>query len=285
MLYIQAARLAFIHIPKNAGQSVRNALAQCDALCFAAMATDLGVNEPEAERLMEAGVTGMPGLGRVQPEHVPLAFLERHFPATWSTLVGSRSFILARPPRDRFFSALLQRLREHRGMTALRADDPILKEEARHVCDWLDARGHFCDMEYIHFSRQCDYAELGGERIVTKIFPIDRIDAAALWVKTETGLTIDIPHDHARHEPRKWAGPIQPAARFVGRKLLPPSLKQAIYPFWMKSGAFAKAANRYGSITLGDEVERFIAEYYARDETLYREAKDNAEAFCKRKVA
>lgn len=278
MLYLKDANLAFLHIPKNAGQSVRKAMMDSGTLSYAAMASDLGVTEAQAEDLMEAGVDTLPGLGVVQPEHVPLAFIESHFPATWATLTGARSFILVRPPRDRFFSALLQRLREYRGQGAIRADDPIVAEEAGRICEWLDQRGPFCDMTHIHFSRQADYANLRGERIVSAVFPMDRADLAAQWVATETGLQLDVTHDHARREPRKWANPIQPAARFIGRKLLPRPIKKAIYPLWMNSGAFANAASRYQSIALSPSVEAFIADYYGCDTALYEEAASKARA-------
>lgn len=285
MLHIDSANLSFIHIPKNAGQSVRRAMAECGTLSFAAMAADLKVSEEHAAKLMEAGVD-IAGLGTVQPEHVPLAFLESNFPASWDVLRGAKSFLLARPPRDRFFSALLQRMREYHGFGAIRADDPAVVEEALRICDWLNGRESFCDMQFIHFSRQADYADLRGERIIGAVFPIDRTDLAARWVERETGLSLDITHDHARREPVKWASSIQPAARFIGRKLLPLPIKRAIYPFWMNSGAFANAAGRYHDIDLGSDVEGFVEEYYACDAALYAEAARKAQAVSSRsKVA
>lgn len=278
MLFNAEANLAFIHIPKNAGQSVRNAMMSAGRLSFEPIARDLEVSEDRAEHLMEAGLELWAGSGKVQPEHVPLSFLRAHFPHTWDTLCQARSFVMVRPPRDRFFSALLQRLREHRGMAALRADDAVVAQEARFICDWLGRRDAFCDMEFIHFSRQTDYVDLDGARIVNAIFPVDRMDAVANWVAAGTGIALNVTHDHARREPRRWAGPLQPAARFVGRKLLPQSLKKAIYPLWMNSAAFSNASSRYQTIRLDDEVEAFIADYYARDTALHEEAVRNLAA-------
>ncbi|HUD30180.1 MAG TPA: hypothetical protein VMQ93_15025 [Novosphingobium sp.] len=284
MLYIEDANLAFVHIPKNAGQSIRRAMADSGTLSFSAMATDLHEEESRAAALMEAGLN-IPGLGTVQPEHVPLTFLESHFPSTWATLAGARSFILARPPRDRFFSALLQRLREYHGFGAIRADHPSVIDEARRVCDWLAGRDGFCDMQFIHFSRQADYADLRGRRVVSAVFPIERTDLAARWVESETGLVLDVTHDHARREPKKWASSIQPAARFIGRRLLPMPVKRAIYPLWMNSAAFANASGRYRDIDLGVDVEGFIRSYYACDTALYAEAVRDAQGVSNAKVA
>lgn len=271
MLYSEQANLAFIHVPKNAGKSIRNALAKGTALSYSFLARDLGISEARAARVMDEEVHVV-GLGPVKPAHLPLAVIEARFPATWATIRSAKSFILVRPPRDRFFSALMQRLGEFGDIGAIRADDPLVRREAADVCDWLDQRGPFCDVEYIHFSRQRDYADLHGERVVSAVFPVDRIDLAARWIDARTGLRIDVTHDHARREPRTWAGAFQPAARFIGRRLMPQAMKKVIYPLWMNSGIFTDAAGRYASIDLGDGVERFIADYYACDARLYEEA-------------
>ncbi len=277
MLYSQEANLVFLHVPKNAGKSIRHAFARSASLSWSFLAADLGVDVARAEQLMDEEVE-IPGLGPVKPAHLPLSIIEAAFPKTWETIGSARSFILVRPPRDRFFSALLQRLGEFGDARGVRTDDPLVRREAERVCSWLDGRGPFSTVEYIHFSRQTDYAELRGERVVSAAFPVDRIDLAASWIEAETAVKLDITHDHARREPRKWSGPIQPLARFVGRRLMPAGVKKAIYPFWMNSGAFASAANRYSAIDLGHDVERFIADYYAGDAALYEEAARSAGA-------
>lgn len=284
MLYSHEANLVFIHVPKNAGKSMRYAFERSMGLSYSFLARDLGVNEACAAQLMDEEVE-VAGLGLVKPAHLPLAIVEHGFPATWTTIRAAKSFILVRPPRDRFFSALMQRLGEFGDVGAIRTDSPQVREEAARVCEWLDGRGPFSDVEYIHFSRQSDYADLRGERVVSAVYPLDRIDLAACWIETETGIRLDVAHDHARREPKRWAGALQPAARFIGRKVMPRAVKKAIYPFWMNSGVFADAANRYGSIDLGHEVERFIADYYACDARLYEEATMGAQGTAQRAIA
>lgn len=85
--YNPAANLAFIHVSKNGGQE-------------------------RAHRNATGGHAFLRGPGKVKPEHLPLAFVRSHFPASWETLRGAHSFMLTREPRARFFSALLQRLRD-----------------------------------------------------------------------------------------------------------------------------------------------------------------------------
>lgn len=284
MLYSEQANLVFIHVPKNAGKSMRNALARSPGISHAFLASDLGVDEARAEAAMDEEVD-VPGLGAVKPAHLPLAIAEARFPATWATIRGGRSFILVRSPRERFFSALMQRLGEFGDAGVIRADDPVVRREARRVCQWLDGRGPFADAGYIHFSRQVDYADLRGERAVSAVFPVERIDLAARWIEEETGLRLDVTHDHARREPRKWAGAIQPAARFIARHAMPRAMKKAIYPLWMNSGVFSDAADRYASLDLGADVERFIADFYACDARLHDEALRAAHSAATNEVA
>ena len=277
MLLYDKAGLAFIHVPKNGGKSIRAALDAACPINLAPTAADLGITVEQllADYESGRGVTH-PVLGQVKIEHLPLVFWQEHFPRTFAAFTPLKSFVMLRDPRDRFFSAVLQRLGEYQDLKNLRADDPVVTQEALRVCEWLGAREAFCDIDHIHFTRQADYVTLRGERRVSAIFPIDATAAAAEWVGRETGLTIEVPHEHARREPKRWSKAIQPAARFAGRHLIPGPIKRAIYPLWRGSGVFDDASKRYKAIELDSEVERFVSEYYAPDAALYREARELA---------
>ena len=274
MLLFPQADLAFLSIPKSAGQSVTPALRAALSWDPAPSARDLGLPVEEYVHCYEMG-RGMvhPALGPIKAEHLPLRYWRDHFPHSWEAFRKTTGFVLVRAPRDRFFSAVLQRLGEFLDMKGLRADDPLVREEAARVCEWLAGKPHFHQPEYIHFTRQIDYVELDGERWVEQVFPLEQTGGAAQqWVCAHTGAEIDFAHTHARREPKSWAGKVQPLARFVGRTLLPKPLKRAIYPLWMNSGAFADASSRYRDIALDADVERFIADYYAADAALHAQA-------------
>ncbi len=274
MLIYNKGALAFLHVPKNGGKSIRASLDARFTLELGATAADLGISEEE----LAAGYAGGDGiahpvLGKVKLEHLPLHFWHEHFPQSFAAFRTARSLVLLRDPRDRFFSAILQRLGEYHDMKALRADDPIVTEEALRVSEWLAARDAFSDMEYIHFTRQADYVELDGERLVTALFPLEDITAAEAWIAEAMGETVQVSHDHARREPKAWAKPIQPIVRFVGRNLIPAAIKRTIYPLWRSSGAFEDASRRYKTISLDPQVEAFIDSYYARDGELLAQAR------------
>ena len=279
MRYLPDQKFYFVHIPKNGGQSVRNAMTRAGELSFGPLAQDLGVDESAAAALSEKGFAHK-FLGEIHPAHLPLWALHEAFPQSWAAFEGSTSLALTRDPRDRFLSALMQRLKEFQGAGAIRADDPQVALEARAVCDWLDAQRRHADLNYVHFIRQVDFTDIDGARKVGGVFPMTDAAAAAAWLDAQTGLALDITHDHARRQPKPWARVIQPVARYAGQHLMPRTIKRALHPLWMKSGVFSDAAKGYAAVDLGADVEAFIEEYYAADIALHDEAK-----ICARSVA
>ncbi len=276
MLLYPDIPIAFVHIPKNGGKSIRAALDRSGHWDLSATARDLAMDEAELHTSFEGGQGyAHPLLGRTKLEHLPLQFWREHFAQTWAAFQTMPSFAVLRDPRDRFFSAILQRLGEYQGQRSLRADDPLVTSEAARVAQWLESRGPFSDIEYIHFTRQSDYVELDGKPCTTALFAIDDTASLGDWLNQTAGVSLEVPHDHARREPKLWSRPIQPVARLVGR-LLPGAVKRAIYPLWRGSGAFANAAGRYKEIGLDDDVEKFVTEYYARDFALFAQCQKAA---------
>lgn len=271
MLYIADHNLVFLHIPKNAGQAMRSAIFAAATPNYAPVAQDLKLDEAKIPALMDQFIP-IPNLGNFQIEHLDLELLRDHFPACFEVIRNANSFVLVRPPRARFISALMQRLGEHMDIKGLRIDDPRVRQEAENVCALLAKESRERDSEYIHFYRQTNYTDLDGQRVVSALFPMDRIASAEQWIKSQTGLALEVKRDHVRREPKKWSQAIQPLARFAGRRLIPQPLKRAIYPYWKNSAAFSDAAGRYDSVTFGDAIESFIADYYASDARLYKEA-------------
>ncbi|MCA0994790.1 hypothetical protein [Alloyangia pacifica] len=284
MKFIPDRGIFFIHIPKNAGKSIHRAL-EGQGVSFAPFAADLGVEEAEARRLALSerrpddtsdrhdASFDLPPFGAVHPAHLPLFVLAEKCPATFKALAeASHSFAMTRDPRGRFFSALMQRMKEFGDAGAIRADDKPVRDEAARVCDWLASRDRFADLEYVHFIRQSDFVSLHGKRVLKRVFPVNRSDLLSEWLLTETGLTAEVPMSHARRQPKRWARAVQPAARFAARRLMPHAVKKAIYPYWTGSALFDNAAGSYDKVSLGDDVEGFIKDFYAVDAALHQEA-------------
>ncbi len=284
MKYLPARGVFFIHIPKCAGISVHKAL-DLEEADYDDFAADLGVDHDEAARLaMSWRFPAAPGtrreggyvhhrLGRVHPIHLPLSYMADEMPRTWKALQGaSHSFGLTRDPRKRFLSTLMQRATEFGDGGPVRIDDPALRDEAARVCDFLAAHDRFCDAEYSHFTRQVDYVEHEGRRVLRMVLSVERTDLLSIWLRESAGLDVVVPQAHARRQPQGWARRVVPVARLAGRRVVPRRLKKALFPIWMGSGLFSNAKSSYDTTRLSDDVERFIGEYYAADTALHDEA-------------
>lgn len=268
MKYLDRERLFFVHIPKCAGTHVRRSLGTESRFPLSELAADIGVATSE----LNGARHDHPVLGPIAPTHVSLPFLSTHFPRVWVLFTGASSFALVREPRARFISALTQRLMEFKKTGAVRLESEIVQREAAEVCAWLDERGTFCDLEYVHFTPQVDYTHLNGEQRVGQIFPLERTDAMVAWLARDHGLEIEMTQSHTRLQPRKWFAGVQPAVRVLARNALPEPVREALYPLWRRSGLFAPAASQYDEVAFAPDVETFIARYYAKDAALHRNA-------------
>ena len=261
----------FIHVPKCGGTTVSQSLRPHLAFPVEEMAADLGL--PASQMPPHDYNLRHPELGRIKVNHIPAAILAEHFPRTWAAVEASSSFAVLRDPRDRFVSAVLQRLREYRGLGASAVSDRRVEDEAARVCEWLDGRGPFCDAEYVHFSRQADYVERQGRRVHERVFPIERLDALYDWLHERHGLPRLRPEPkRVGRRPRGWMRHVHPVASFAGRRLLGRRARAALYPLWLRSGAFENTSSGYGRIAFDAGVEAFVARHYARDGELHREA-------------
>lgn len=268
MKYRGRENLFFVHIPKCGGTDVRNALGEESRFPRAELAADIGIAPAELDGAHQLH----PLLGPIAPTHVSLPFLSVYFPRVWALFTGASSFTLVREPRARFISALTQRLMEFKHAGPVRLEDDIIQREASEVCAWLDGRGAFCDLEFVHFTPQVDYTHLNEEQRVGHVFPLERTDAMVAWLARDHGLAVEMSHHHTRVQPRKWFAGMQPAVRILARGGLPGPVREALYPLWRKSGLFAPAAAQYDKVAFAPDVEAFIARYYAQDAALYRRA-------------
>lgn len=270
MQYSTDKSLFFIHIPKCAGLSVIAGLSKVAAYPWDDMAADLGLDRAAAEALVSPFGFEHEILGRMHPAHIPTTILYAHFPALFARVQQSCSFAVLRNPRDRFLSALAQRLREFKGLGATDITPTDLRREAGAVADWLSGREIFCDLEHIHFSRQCDYVEWEGEPFVKHCFAIENLSGLNDWLTTRFGI------EPANSEPknqtrqvRKGMSMIKPVGSFIGRHVLTRPMRRLIYPLWLNSGVFRKSAEAYATIDLGSDLEAFVASYYSRDAMLH----------------
>jgi hypothetical protein len=256
-----------MHIPKCAGTSIGTALDPIASFPLKSFAENLGKNiEDTANALSDFGFEH-DTLGKMHQMHIPLSYLESDFPNTLQLLKEAKnSFAILRDPRDRFISAIFQNLREFEHMGASDITEDIIREKAEHVCDWLSRRDRFCDLEYIHFTRQVDYLKLDETFLVKKLFALEHMHEVEEWLSVNFGTApfLGAPQNQS-HKPKKWFSKVQPIVRYSARTLLPSRVREAIFPLWIKSGLYEKASLGYSKVDLGDKVDSFIDEFYLED--------------------
>lgn len=259
----------FIHIPKCGGTTVSSSLQPLMAFPTEEMRADMnlpGEGEPPWD-------LAHPELGDIKINHLPMWAIAEYFPRTWKALTSSSSFVVVRQPRDRFVSAVLQRLREYKDIGASSVSDKAIVEEASRVCDWLAVQDRFCNDEYAHFVRQSEYCEYEGRVIHEGIFPLEMLGSLYAWLHEAHGFPLILPENQRiGRRPRGWLAPVYPVARFAGRTLMTDGLRKALYPLWLNSGVFAPTSSGYHKLNLGKDVEDFVAAYYGRDRVLYDQA-------------
>ena len=263
MIISDTHEFAFVHIPKCAGTTLRNVLLPFDE---------------HAARFYHRGVAPHPALGRLDYPHIPLSVLRDHFPADFEKLTAYRSFALVRDPFSRFPSSLHERLvqRDRRPLSDRSANE--IAREVDAVLSYLARQPNkavITDPEYIHFSRQCDYIVLDGRQIVGHPKPISEVEAllsdlAMIFgrpIRPEENKNQRISHNNA------FIARVQDAVTRRIEGALPRRVWKPVYRP-IKTAFFALGVIRTDTDALStlpniDEVNAFIAEFYAEDVRLF----------------
>lgn len=249
-------RVAFVHIPKCGGTSVRRQLIGLDSC----QRFFYGRREHDV-------------LGSLDYCHIPLPFLAAHFPAEFDRVAAYRAFALVRDPHTRFVSAAFQRLALFGGVRRTAATAGEAMSEVERTMDWLAGRGPFVDPGYIHFARQVDYVVLDGQTIVDNVYAIEDMAAFGAEIERLTGAAFD----PGRRENANFASP--------NRLLSLLHIAKPIYSrltTWGQREAILKALHRwklqtpdalYDTFRRNPKIADFVESYYADDLALYAAAR------------
>ncbi len=263
MILSDRYQFVFIHVPKCAGTSVRQAV--------------LPYHDADS-RFLKA-VERHPDLGEIDFRHLPLALLRQIDPEAFEKLKTYDSFALLRDPAQRFRSALAQRTKMYLGKEFAQLEPAEIRAEIDRVVDYLQGDPAVIAPEFIHFARQCDYVTMDGAQVVRHLYPIERLDLLGAALGRHIG-TDDLRIGHAnrttvfRHPRLKH---LLRGGSAAARRLLPAEMHEALRVRarrkLMKPGiaapvpAFDDAA-----------VQAFISSYYAADIALYRSVCANVRA-------
>lgn len=264
MIFVDDARLVFLHVPKCGGTSVRSAL------------TSLSEVEDRYN-----GRDRHPSLGKYYRAHISLRELREFFPEEFSKVRNYASFAVCRDPLERFASALYQWDHEFNGTNVYELSPADRYREVEHILGVLNAHGDTLPFEFTHFRRQMDYFELDGKRIVKRIYSLEKIEF--LFADMQEYLARDfpkLPHDNQTIKPR-IAGTMNLLllCNKAARRLMPRDTYAYAKRFMMP----VLTAPRRGQSTaplLADEQIEFLRKYYQRDIEIYTETVRRMETRC-----
>lgn len=271
-------RLAFIHIPKCAGTTVRNALAPYDE---------------HADRFFDRAVFPHPVLGALDYPHIPLAVLNDHFPEDFAKLREYRSFALVRDPVSRFPSSLHERFVQQDRRPLSQRDPTEIAREVDKVLALLanhPADQPITDPGLIHFSRQRDYIFLDGQQIVTSPRSIAEVDHLLDELSAIIGQRVQ--PEESKNRRIAYTNPTierlqtaitRPIEKALPRRIWKPAFKP-IKAAFQAVGLIQKSRNPLLDLPNAAEITAFVRMFYAGDIKLFEELQGRVEAHSLQKV-
>ncbi len=256
MILSDRYRFIFIHVPKCAGTSVRAAV--------------LPYHDAD-DRFLKT-VEKHPELGELDFRHLPLPLLRELDPEAFHKLKRYDSYALLRDPFQRFRSAMAQRAKMYLGKEFAQMDEQELRTEIERVMDYLRSEPAVIAPAFIHFARQSDFVQLGDERLVRHLYPVERVDLFVQALGRHIG-TDALRIEHAnrttvfRYPQLKHM--VQNGSALARHFLPQPvheTLRRSARRVLMKPGAEADLP-----ALREDRVQEFIAHYYAADIALHQE--------------
>jgi hypothetical protein len=252
---------AFVHIPKCGGTTISVQFGDLDS--YGGAFRRKGAH---------------PALGDIHYAHIPMPFLRRHYPAEFEKVRAYRSFALTRDPHERFASATFQRLAEFLGVPKIDITGARALAEARAVMGWLADRGPFCDLEYIHFSRQVDYVALDGERIIDVVLPLEDIAdlAAALEERCQVRFDPELRANINFGSSNRLLSMIH-VAKPIYSRLTTWAFRERLLML-AKRWKIQSPQSLYEDFRRDSRISDFVEAHYAEDFRLYRAARTRLEA-------
>lgn len=171
MIISNKLSLAFIHIPKCAGTSVRKAILQADE-----------------NAVSYWGVNNHPTLGDIDYAHVPLKHVEELLGSQFIDFENSQKFAFIRDPFDRFPSSAAEYFKNVKRVQIGELSDKQRIDHLLEVMNILSSEEDPMDPTYIHFRRQADYLYLDNQMIVDRVMDVADANEFVSHILTSNGV-------------------------------------------------------------------------------------------------
>ncbi len=265
MIINDSKRLVFVHIPKCAGTTVRNAIQNYD----------------ETGGRFTLRVDYHDILGRIDYVHIPLFILRQYFSDEYRKVVDYNSYAIVRDPYSRFASSFSQYLRrsgsgeiQSQTMSDIKTGvDKAIGVLQRHV-----APQAYLPYEYIHFQRQIDFLYDQDVRIIKNIYDTSEVveiladlngRLGEAFDKSRVGLLPNVPKANEGLVYRSaWIGKLMelslPLVKIVKKSRFKRVIKASAHRL-LYVPRDEKLKNVFGS----QYAREFVDMYYAADIALY----------------
>lgn len=247
-------QLMFLHIPKCAGSTISEQLRRqidCDP------------------RFLFSGGFDHPRVGRIMGPHVPLPVMREVAPETFQKLYHYQSYAVTREPFERFISGIDQHLREFRRVDDI---DAIPISELTRLVDKamtrLAAEPVWVEMDLCHLTRQVDFVDLEGERLVGSLYDTRTLGELARDMATRHGVYVNPSFAYNRARDKlsgRSLGFLRRGARFL-RRILPDESYRRLAG--LAENALLQTANKKRLLG-SDSVRAFVDDFYADDFELW----------------
>ena len=274
MKYAPAANLLFIHIPKSAGLTVKDAMSSWSRHLSAEVEADLGGGINSSKNDAFFGYGEHPVIGSIHAGHIPMQLVRQHMPNTYAIWKDARCFAVLRNPKERFLSALAQNLREYKNVGASHVSDQMMRDTAREIVGTIADMGMFADRHYIHFAPQSWFVEDADAPLAVEMFAMDRMDVLGAWLSRQSGEEVSFGASNTTVRPKSKFEAVHKALSGIS-SILPKGLRERVRPLVLQLPFYRKSSNAE-EFQFDEDIEEFIQSYYARDWQLYREAQKRA---------
>lgn len=247
-------RIAFLHIPKCAGSSVKDQLRVLD---------ETGGRFERAEP--------HPRFGRVHRAHLPLWLLRELYPDDFTAVTESASFAVLRDPVPRFASALAQRIEQFGKTDPFALPEDALRREVETVVTHLTDHPDSPVLEFCHFLRQRDFVDLEGRRVVSHLYRLEDVPALLAEISARSGQSVLA---HAKSNEKldfRLQGLKAPvlAVNAALRRMLPAAAHAALKE--RAKGLITRKGSKgpvWTQVLQRPEIRAFIDSYYREDAAL-----------------